>query len=154
MEGLMAGDGQVFEFEDRRVRAACGDDGEPWYFAQDVAPALGYSATSAMLKRIDADDHKTGVFLEGTTYKKQALSSEPGLYVAILGSTLDTARRFKRWVVHEVLPTIRKTGAYVTDAAAASDPILAQAQMLITMRLKQIAQEQRLAAIEQRIETL
>lgn len=47
-----------------------------------------------------------------------------------------------------------KTGAYVTDAAAASDPILTQAQMLIEMRLKQIAQEQRLAAIEQRVEAL
>lgn len=150
----MAKDVKVFEFEGRRVRTACGDDGEPWFFAQDVASALGYLATSAMLKRIDADDHKTRVFLDGTTYKKQALISEPGLYLAILGSTLETARRFKRWVVHEVLPTIRKTGAYVTDAAAASDPILAQAQMLITMRLKQIAQEQRLAALEQRIDTL
>jgi prophage antirepressor-like protein len=154
MEELMASDGEVFEFEGRRVRTVHGDDGEPWFFAQDVASALGYSATSAMLKRIDDDDHKTRVFLDGTTYKKQALISEPGLYLAILGSTLATARRFKRWVVHEVLPTIRKTGAYVTDAAAASDPILAQAQMLVEMRLKQIAQEQRLAAIEQRIDTL
>jgi prophage antirepressor-like protein len=121
-----------------------GDDGEPWFFTQDIASALGYSATSAMLKRIDDDDHKTRVFLDGTTYKKQSLISEPGLYLAILGSTLETARRFKRWVVHEVLPTIRKTGAYVTDAPAASDPILAQAQMLIALRLKQIAQEQRI----------
>ena len=104
----MASDVQVFEFEDRRVRTVHGDHGEPWFFAQDVASALGYSATSAMLKRIDDDDYKTGVFLDGTTYKKQALISEPGLYVAILGSTLEAARRFKRWVVHEVLPTIRK----------------------------------------------
>src|SRR5512134_4099634 len=141
MEVFVTRDVQVFDFEGRRVRTVTDGDGEPWFFAQDVASALGYSATSAMLKRIDDDDHKTRVFLDGTTYKKQALISEAGLYLAILGSTLATARRFKRWVVHEVLPTIRKTGAFVTDAAAASDPILAQAQMLIEMRLKQIAQE-------------
>jgi prophage antirepressor-like protein len=154
MEVSVTRDVQVFDFEGRRVRTVTDGDGEPWFFAQDVASALGYSATSAMLKRIDDDDHKIGMFLDGTTYKKQSLINEPGLYVSILGSTLESAKRFKRWVTHEVLPTIRKTGAYVTDAAAASDPILAQAQMVIDLRLQQIAQEQRLAAIEQRIEAL
>ena len=115
---------QTFDFEGSRLRTITDRDGEPWFFAQDVASALGYSATSAMLKRIDDDDHKIGMFLDGTTYKKQSLINEPGLYVSILGSTLESAERFKRWVTHEVLQTIRNTGAYVTDAAAASDPIL------------------------------
>jgi prophage antirepressor-like protein len=60
MEGLMAELLKVFDFEGCPVRTVHGDDGEPWFFAQDIASALGYSATSAMLKRIDDDDHKTG----------------------------------------------------------------------------------------------
>jgi anti-repressor protein len=86
--------------------------------------------------------------------QQMVVVNEAGLYAMVFKSRKPEAKRFKRWVTHEVLPTIRKTGAYVTDAAAASDPILTQAQMLIEMRLKQIAQEQRLAAIEQRVEAL
>ena len=76
--------------------------------------------------------------------QQMVVVNEAGLYAMVFKSRKPEARRFKRWVVHEVLPTIRKTGAYVTDAAAASDPILAQAQMVIALRLKQIAQEQRI----------
>jgi prophage antirepressor-like protein len=161
MEGLMAGDVKVFEFEGRRVRTVPGDDGEPWFVAVDVCSVLGLGNPTQALARLDEDEKSsiratliTDEGRAGQGAQSFTIVNEPGLYRLVLSSRKPEARRFKRWVVHEVLPTIRKTGAFVTDAAAASDPILAQAQMLIEMRLKQIAQEQRLAAIEQRIDTL
>lgn len=87
-------------------------DGEPWWIASDVARALSYSATSAMLRSLD-DDEK-GVQDLHTPGGVQALSiiSESGLYSAIMRSQLPEARDFKRWVTHDVLPEIRKTGGY------------------------------------------
>src|SRR5512134_161577 len=148
MEGLMASDVKVFEFEGRRVRTVHSDDGEPWFVAADVCCVLGLGNPTQALARLDEDEKSSirATLIIDESWPGQGAQSftivnEPGLYRLVPGSRKPEARRFKRWVVHEVLPTIRKTGAYVTDAAAASDPILAQAQMLIEMRLKQIAQE-------------
>ena len=87
-------------------------DGEPWWVASDIAHALGYSATSAMLRSLDEDDK--GVQDMHTPGGFQALSiiSEGGMYSAILRSPLPEAREFKRWITHEVIPSIRKTGGY------------------------------------------
>jgi anti-repressor protein len=153
MEGLMASDVQVFEFEGRRVRTVDGDDGEPWFVARDVAEVLCLD-TAAVGRTVEADERGLHAVQTPSGIQQMVVVNEAGLYAMVFKSRKPEAKRFKRWVVHEVLPTIRKTGAFVTDAAAASDPILAQAQMLIEMRLKQIAQEQRLVALEQRIDTL
>jgi prophage antirepressor-like protein len=153
MEELMASDVQVFEFEGRRVRTVHGDDGEPWFVARDVAEVLCLD-TAAVGRTVEADERGLHAVQTPSGIQQMVVVNEAGLYAMVFKSRKPEARRFKRWVVHEVLPTIRKTGAFVTDAAAASDPILAQAQMLIEMRLKQIAQEQRLVALEQRIDTL
>lgn len=149
----MASDVQVFEFEGRRVRTVDGNDGEPWFVARDVAEVLCLD-TAAVGRTVEADERGLHAVQTPSGIQQMVVVNEAGLYAMVFKSRKPEARRFKRWVVHEVLPTIRKTGAYVTDAAAASDPILAQAQMLIEVRLKQIAQEQRLAALEQRIDTL
>jgi prophage antirepressor-like protein len=153
MEGLMAELLKVFDFEGCPVRTVHGDDGEPWFVARDVAEVL-YLDTAAVGRTMEPDERGLHAVQTPSGIQQMVVVNEAGLYAMVFKSRKPEARRFKRWVVHEVLPTIRKTGAYVTDAAAASDPILAQAQMLIEMRLKQIAQEQRLAAIEKRIDTL
>ncbi len=101
----------IFNFDDSQIRTIT-KDGEPWFFAQDLAVTLGYSGTAAMLKRIDDDEQQMQTFLDGTTYKKQTLINESGMYNAVLGSQLDSARRFKKWITSEVLPAIRKTGGY------------------------------------------
>jgi prophage antirepressor-like protein len=153
MEGLMASALQVFEFEGRRVRTVDGDDGEPWFVARDVAEVLCLD-TAAVGRTVEPDERGLHAVQTSSGIQQMVVVNEAGLYAMVFKSRKPEARRFKRWVVHEVLPTIRKAGAFVTDAAATSDPILAQAQMLIALRLKQIAQEQRLAALEQRIGTL
>lgn len=85
-------------------------DGEPWFVAKDISDNLGYAQTSNMMKRIDEEDFKSSI-LDGMNMKS-ILINESGLYSAILGSKLDSAKRFKRWVTSEVLPSLRKNGSY------------------------------------------
>ena len=90
-------------------------DGEPWWVASDVAQALGYSATSAMLRSLDEDDKGVRDLHTPGGMQAVAIVSEPGMYSAILRSQASNAADFKRWVTREVLPTIRKTGSYSDD---------------------------------------
>lgn len=114
MQGNNTQSNQVvpFFFEQHQVRVSLSPEGEPNWFAQDLAELLGYSSTGAMLKHVDKDDKKTVTIQNGTTYLKQSLINESGLYSVVFGSTLDSAKYFKRWVTNEVLPSIRKIGGY------------------------------------------
>lgn len=101
-------------------------DGEAWFVGKDVAAALGYAKPeNALSAHIDEED-KTTTLIQGTgsNYKsKTILINESGLYSLILSSKLPSARKFKRWVTSEVLPTLRKTGRYniVTAPAPAAE---------------------------------
>lgn len=87
-------------------------DNDPWFVAKDIADKLGYAQTSNMMKRIDKEDSISSK-LDGMNMKS-LLINESGLYSAIIGSKLESAKRFKHWVTSEVLPTIRKHGVYMT----------------------------------------
>lgn len=97
-------------------------NGEPWFVGKDVATALGYAKPeNAVSNHVDSED-KTSTLIQGSgsNYKSKAIIiNESGMYSLILGSKLDGAKRFKRWVTSEVLPSIRKSGAYATNSAAA-----------------------------------
>ena len=97
-------------------------NGEPWFVGKDVATALGYAKPeNAVSNHVDSED-KTSTLIQGSgsNYKSKAIIiNESGMYSLILGSKLEGAKRFKRWVTSEVLPSIRKSGAYATDSAAA-----------------------------------
>ncbi|STA84981.1 BRO-N domain-containing protein [Citrobacter youngae] len=84
----------------------------PWFVAADVALALGYSQTQAMTKLIDDEDKDNQTILIGCNYTNQSVINESGLYTAIMGSRKKQAKRFKRWVTADVLPSIRATGSY------------------------------------------
>ncbi|MEE0782326.1 MAG: BRO family protein [Negativibacillus sp.] len=94
-------------------------DGEPWFVGKDVAAALGYSNTKDALSRhIDAEDKYQG---EGVAFpdphgilQYPTIINESGLYSLVLSSKLPGAKQFKRWVTSEVIPSIRKHGAYMT----------------------------------------
>ena len=106
-----------FDFEGRQVRIITDAQGEPWFVAADVLSTI--SLDRKALERLDDDEkgvnsiHTPGGVQEMTTV------NEPGLYALVLGSRKAEAKRFKRWVTHEVLPTIRKTGSYAVPAIAA-----------------------------------
>jgi anti-repressor protein len=87
-------------------------DGSPWFVAADVARILGYSATAALTRRLDDDDKGVRDLHTPGGRQSMAIISEPGLFAAILGSQVPGAKAFKRWVTHEVLPVLRKTGVY------------------------------------------
>lgn len=109
---------QIFNFEQNEVRTILVND-EPYFVGKDVAEVLGYSNTQkAILNHVDEEDK--GVTKWDTLGGKQNMTiiNESGLYSLILKSKLPSARKFKRWVTSEVLPSIRKNGAYLTDQKA------------------------------------
>lgn len=101
----------VFQYAGQQVRTVI-VDGDPWFVAGDVARVLGYSATAAMTRSLDDDEKGVqGLHTPGGVQSFTVIN-EPGLYSAIMRSTLPDAKAFKRWVTHEVLPQIRKTGQF------------------------------------------
>ena len=109
---------QIFNSEEFGQIRTIAINGEPWFVGKDVAEALGYSNSSKavfahvseedrILKTIEADSQNGNVVKTQT-----AFINESGLYSLIFSSKLDSAKKFKRWVTSEVLPTIRKTGSY------------------------------------------
>jgi hypothetical protein len=103
-----------FSFESHQVRVIAGDDGEPWFIAKDVAGILDYSDAHEMCSRLDEDD-KQNRQIAGFGNRGVIVINESGLYSAILGSRKPEAKKFKKWVTSEVLPAIRKTGAYIPN---------------------------------------
>ena len=87
--------------------------GEPWFVAKDVCDALDIANVTVAVARLDDDERsKFNLGRQGETF----CVNEPGLYSLVLGSRKKEARDFKRWITHEVIPTIRKTGGYVHNS--------------------------------------
>lgn len=104
-----------FDFEGAQIRALTIEN-EPYFVGKDVAMVLGYSnPRDAIAKHVDDEDRNTVAIRDGKGNPNQTIINESGLYSLILGSKLPTAKRFKRWVTSEVLPAIRKHGAYATE---------------------------------------
>lgn len=98
-------------------------NGEPWFVGKDVAEILGYGNTrDALAIHVDVEDkaiiHKSEIATLEIPNRGLMMINESGLYSLILSSKLPTAKKFKRWVTSEVLPAIRKHGAYMTDEKA------------------------------------
>ena len=113
-----------FQFESHALRVQVDNAGQPWFYATDVCDALEMGNPSQAIKsHVDTDDVQKMDTIDslGRTQRANHVN-ESGLYALILGSTKDAAKRFKRWVTGEVLPSIRKTGAYAVAAAALPAP--------------------------------
>lgn len=109
---------ELFNFRTQQVRTVLIEN-NPWFVGKDIAAILGYAKTAdAVRKHIDKEDK--GVFILETPGGKQPVTviNESGLYSLILSSKMPDAKVFKRWVTSEVLPAIRKHGAYMTDEKA------------------------------------
>lgn len=100
-------------------------DGEPWFVGNDIAKALGYVAyRDAVSTHVDAEDKVCRQIDYAGQARSVTLINESGLYTLILGSRLDSAKKFKHWVTSEVLPSIRKTGKYdLLESYKIDDPI-------------------------------
>ncbi|GAB5055928.1 phage antirepressor KilAC domain-containing protein [Companilactobacillus alimentarius] len=142
---------QEFNFKGKNVRTIL-LDGEPRFIGTDITKTLGYSNSRDALKRhVDDEDKSTVVIPDGTSGNpNKTVINESGLYSLILSSKLPTAKEFKRWVTSEVLPTIRKHGAYLTDSAieqTLTDPdyLIKLATQLKTEREGRLIAEQQVA---------
>ena len=112
-----------FQFEAHAVRVQVDDQGQPWFNATDVCDALEMGNPSQVIKsHVDPEDLQKLETLTAGGRQRQNHVNESGLYALILGSTKDAAKRFKRWVTREVLPSIRKTGSYAVPGAIANLP--------------------------------
>lgn len=110
---------QIFKnSEFGEIRTIVDENNEPWFVGKDIAENLGYSNTrKAIIDHVDEDDKKDGVTIRDSIGREQnpTFINESGLYSLILFSKLPKAKEFKHWVTSEVLPSIRKHGAYMKD---------------------------------------
>jgi len=115
---------QAFNFaEGISVRSMLDKNNAPWFVAADVCNALGLTNTTKALLRLDEDEQALITIQGKTNGNDQAnIINESGLYSLILTSRKDEAKRFKKWVTSEVLPTIRKTGSYGAGKPPALPP--------------------------------
>lgn len=126
-------------------------NGEPYFVAMDIAKALDYSDTNAMTKRLEDDE--VGSYTDNSSGQGRLLSTinESGLYNAILGSRKIEAKQFKKWVTSEVLPTIRKHGAYATPETLErmiANPDFA-ISLLENLKAERVEKEKALQVIEE-----
>lgn len=106
---------EVFNFESKEVRTLLIDN-EPWFVGKDVADILGYQNGSRDINRhVDEDDRHKVMIFDGNQDKETIIINESGLYSLILSSKMPNAKKFKRWVTSEVLPSLRKHGVYATE---------------------------------------
>jgi len=121
---------QTFDFQSHALRIISDEHSELWFVAKDVADALDYSDAHKMCEKLD-DDEKSNREIGGlgspTGGRGTLIINESGLYSSILRSTKPEAKAFKKWVTAEVLPSLRKNGAYFAPNSA-----LAQLQTLLT----------------------
>nr|UVX39565.1 MAG: antirepressor protein KilAC domain [Bacteriophage sp.] len=136
---------QTFNFNAASLRTMTDENGDPWFVAKDVCNILGLNNVGQALTRLD-DDEKSSITLNDGTpgTPNKAIVSESGLYSLILASRKPEAHEFKRWITHEVLPSIRKHGIYATNTTI--DQILADPDFGI--RLLTDLKEERAKRIE------
>lgn len=120
-----------FDFEMQAVRVVLGEDGQPWFVAKDVCEALGIKNYRDALSRLDDDEKGVGITdtLGGT--QELLTVNESGLFALTFTSRKPQAKRFRKWVTADVLPTLRKTGRYEMEQPPASMPENGQADRLI-----------------------
>lgn len=112
----MTNEPEIFKNEEFGEIRTVTINGEPWFIGKDVAMALGYAEPrSAISKKVDAEDKGVAEMETPSGKQKMTTVNESGLYSLIMSSKLESAKRFKHWVTSEVLPSIRKHGAYMTN---------------------------------------
>ena len=141
---------QTYDFKGAALRTLTDEAGEPWFVAKDVCDILELSNITEALRPLD-EDEKTNLRISEVAQnggRAPIIISEPGLYKLIMRSRKPEAKDFQRWVTHEVLPSIRKHGAYMTKQTL--DKALTDPDFLIQLatKLKQEQEARRKAEAE------
>lgn len=139
---------QKFDFKGAALRTLTDEAGEPWFVLKDCMSILDLGNPTETVKMFDKDEFSTTEVIDSIGRRQQTyIISEPGLYRLVMKSRKPEAKEFQRWVTHEVLPQIRKTGGYIPTSESDSDEdIMARAvlvaQKTIKQKKQQIAEQQ------------
>jgi len=138
---------KVFEYQNRRVRTVAIDN-EPWFVATDVCTILDITNPTMAVERLDDDERsKFNLGRQG----EAIIVNEPGLYSLILGSRKPEAKTFRRWITHEVVPSIRKIGSY-SKPFCMEDVLIQQLQTMKEMRVRLETTESKVQQLENKLE--
>ncbi|WP_270271335.1 phage antirepressor [Bifidobacterium adolescentis] len=130
---------QKFDFKGSSLRTLTDEAEEPWFVAKDVCDILGMSNPSMAVTALDKDevaqiDPKDYLGSENRSNQAVNIVSEPGLYKLIMRSRKPEAKEFQRWVTHEVLPSIRRTGGYIPTSESDSDEDIMARAVLVAQK--------------------
>jgi anti-repressor protein len=140
---------QKFIYSNQEVRSTV-INGEPWFVAKDVCDVLELTNSRMAIDRLDEDEK--GVSSTDTLGGKQNVTivNESGLYSLILGSRKPEAKQFKRWITHEVIPSIRQHGAYMTPSTI--EKVLTDPDFIIQMANQMKTEQEKNRLLQQKIE--
>lgn len=149
MEGL-----RVFENAQFGQVRTVAKEGQPWFVAADVCRALDLGQVTNTIRRLD-DDEKALISIKGISRGNDQVSiiNEPGLYSLVLGSRKPEAKAFKRWITHEVIPSIRKNGGYIAGQETMTDDELLANALMVAQR-KIAARDKQIEVQEKQIEAM
>lgn len=145
---------QQFDFKGASLRTLTDEAGEPWFVLKDCMSILDLGNPTETVKMFDKDEFSTTEVIDSIGRRQQTyIISEPGLYRLVMKSRKPEAKEFQRWVTHEVLPQIRRTGGYIPTSDADDDmTILAKAVMIGQRTMEE--QKRRIQAQQTRIDEL
>lgn len=139
---------QQFNFKGAALRTLTDEAGEPWFVAKDACDILELGNTTNALRALDEDEKTnfTNCNVAQNGGRAPLIISEPGLYKLIMRSRKPEAKEFQRWVTHEVLPSIRKHGAYMTQQTL--DKALTSPDFLIQLATKLKEEQEKVKELE------
>ncbi|MFA6012770.1 MAG: BRO family protein [Desulfobacteraceae bacterium] len=129
----------IFSYQEKEVRTITDENGDPWWVAKDACDVLELSDVSMSLNGLEDDEKLIQTLLVSGQNRSVWTINEPGLYSLVIRSNKPEAKKFKRWITHEVLPAIRKTGIY--SAQHKIPQTLAQALQLAADQARQIEEQ-------------
>lgn len=142
---------QQFDFRGASLRTLTDEEGEPWFVLKDCMSILDLGNPTETVKMFDEDEFSTAEVIDSIGRRQQAyIISEPGLYRLVMRSRKPEAKEFQRWVTHEVLPAIRKTGGYIPTSETDDDMTILAKAVMIGQRTME-AQKQKIAEQQTRI---
>ena len=144
---------QKFDFKGAPLRTLTDKAGEPWFVAKDVCDILG-TDTRDLHKILESDEitNVDSIHIAQNGGKAPLIISEPGLYRLVMKSRKPEAKEFQRWVTHEVLPSIRKHGAYMTQQTL--DKALTSPDFLIQLATKLKEEQEKVKELEPKAKAL
>ncbi len=126
---------QQFDFKGASLRTLTDEEGEPWFVLKDCMSILDLGNPTETVKMFDKDEFSTTEVIDSIGRRQQTyIISEPGLYRLVMKSRKPEAKEFQRWVTHEVLPQIRKTGGYIAASESDSDEDIMARAVLVAQK--------------------